>query len=116
MSDSERTPWWENDPPDVSYDQIRNSAEQARSLSDLAERAVMEVSGDFDESPFDQGGQYTFDRLHDLAAAAEKGVPLNDSNVQAHLDRLPDVIRPYAEDLYRDALRGDEGDDIIHGS
>lgn len=76
---------------------------KALSLDNLRER-VLELSKDFDQSPFEGGAQRTNDVLQQLSQNASEGKPLSSDETQFLLSRLPAQVAPHATRLYKEQL------------
>jgi hypothetical protein len=86
----------------TSHD-IDTALAQAKSLDGLREY-VLEVSGDFDDSPFEDGTQVAIERLTRLSRNAADNIPLTARRTQSLLDGLPVAISRHARRLYESQL------------
>lgn len=87
--------------------------ENAQSL-DAVREALLEVSGDYDESPFDKGVSWVLDSIKELSTYASGGVAYDKSggNRPSQLiNQMPDVLRPHVRTLYKQAV-DDAGSEI----
>lgn len=100
--------WWAEDVPDRTREDVLTAVENARSLG-AVEQALYDVSGDFNQSPFDKGTQYYVEIVTTLREQAVADVPWNQSTGF----RVPEFIRPHVRELYEQAQQSDDSDDIL---